>query len=521
LPINLKIKKHLPIILVLCIVLVSGLLTYKTYGTYWDEFLQRDMGKMSYNYLFHNDDALKTFMDKDYGVLIELPLYIMEVKLFANNFEASIEARHLCCFLIFMFGLAFFYALLLKLKFNSFWATIGTIMLVLSPRIYGHAFFNSKDIPLLVFYIITFYSLLLLIEKQNYRYAILHAIVTALLINIRITGVVVYPFTIFFLSLILAIEAYNQHQPFVWFKVMKLIGVYIFVSVVFIYLFWPFLWENPFHNFMMAFSNMSKFRWDGYSYLMGEHIRSIKTPWYYLPKWIAITTPVYYMVIFAGSLVLLVSGIFRKRLAFFKETNNLNQLMVLCFLIIPVLVIIVLNSTLYDSWRHVYFIYPFMIVSGLYALNTLALYLKKYKLLVPLVTVFFISFEFIKMIKSHPYHYVYFNEIPDRKRNKIVQENDFDFWGVSFKQAYEKLLQLDQRKVIKITATVSPAYYNFLLMKEHIKDCRLEFVAEESMADYYFTNYRFNPKDHSEFKDKKYFSLEYANSEFITVFKTK
>jgi hypothetical protein len=47
--------------------------TYKTYGTYWDEYLQRDMGKMSYNYVFNDDDALKTFMDKDYGVLIELP----------------------------------------------------------------------------------------------------------------------------------------------------------------------------------------------------------------------------------------------------------------------------------------------------------------------------------------------------------------------------------------------------------------------------------------------------------------
>jgi hypothetical protein len=102
-----------------------------------------------------------------------------------------------------------------------------------------------------------------------------------------------------------------------------------------------------------------------------------------------------------------------------------------------------------------------------------------------------------------------------------VQQNDVDFWGVSFKQAYEKLLQLDQRKVIKITATVSPAYYNFLLMKQNIKDCRLEFVAEESMADYYITNYRYNPNDHAEFKDKKFFSLAYANSEFITVFKVK
>ena len=495
--------------------------TYKTYGTYWDEYLQRDMGKMSYNYVFNNDDALKTFMDKDYGVLIELPLYAMEVKLFSNNFNASIEARHLCCFLIFMLGLIFFYALLLKLKFIIFWATIGTVMLVLSPRIYGHAFFNSKDIPLLVFYIIAFYTLLLLIEKQNYRYAILHALVTALLINIRVTGIIVYPLTVFFLSLFMAIDAYKNHHRFAWFKVSKLVGVYIITSVVFVYVFWPFLWEDPIRNFITAFTNMSKFRWDDYTYLMGEHIRSINTPWYYLPKWIVITTPLLYVIAFAISVLILIVNIFRKRAAFFEATYNLNQLMALSFLMLPVLIIILLNSTLYDSWRHVYFVYPFLIVSSLFALDSLSRYLKKYKWIILMITVCLTGFELVKMIESHPYHYVYFNEILEKKRNQIVQQNDVDFWGVSFKQAYEKLLQMDQRKVIKITATVSPAYYNFLLMKQNIKDCRLEFVAEESMADYYITNYRYNPNDHAEFKDKKFFSLAYANSEFITVFKVK
>ena len=349
----------------------------------------------------------------------------------------------------------------------------------------------------------------------------MHALVTALLINIRVTGIIVLPLTAFFLSLFIAIEAHKNHHRFAWFKVIKLVGVYTIVSVVFVYIFWPFLWENPIHNFTMAFSNMSKFRWDSYSYLMGEHIRSINTPWYYLPKWIAITTPLFYLMAFTASLILFFISMLRKRFAFFLQSENLYQCMVLSFLIIPLAVIIILNSTLYDSWRHVYFVYPFLIVSVLYALVALADYSKKQAWIIVLITLFLTGFELVKMIASHPYHYVYFNEIPEKKRNQMVQQNDFDFWGVSFKQAYEKLLQLDQRKVIKITSTVSPAYYNFLLMKHNIKDCRLEFVAEESMADYYITNYRFNPNDHAEFKDKKFFSLEYANSEFITVFKVK
>ena len=520
---NINYKKHLPVIILLSILLIVGLFTYKTYGTYWDEYLQRDMGKISYNYLFHHNDALKSFMDKDYGVLIELPLYAIEVALFSNNYNASIEARHLCCFLIFFIGLIFFYALLIKLKFNRLWATIGTAMLVLSPRIYGHSFFNSKDIPFMVFYIIAFYTLLLLIQKQNHKYAILHAFASALLINVRITGIIIFPFTVLFLMVFATSNSLNYQQKIPWFKMFKILLMYLISCAVFIYLFWPFLWENPIDNFSTAYTNMSKFRWDGYGYLMGEKIRSINPPWYYLPKWIAITTPVFYLFAFAASVILFFGNLFKKRISFFKDFENLFQWMALSFLIVPVLAIIYLNSTLYDTWRHVYFIYPFLLVSGLYGLSTVSNKLLKYKLqwLITAISIFFLSYELLKMIKSHPYHYVYFNEIPGQKRNEIRQKNDVDFWGVSFKQAFEKLLELDPGLKVKIFADSSPAYSNYLSLNYHHKNCRLEFVDEESKADYYITNYRYYPNDHAAMKDKIFFSLEYANSEFITVFKLK
>jgi hypothetical protein len=514
-------KKHFLIIAVLLIVLVSGLFTYKTYGTYWDEYLQRDMGKMSYNYVFHHDNALKTFMDKDYGVLIELPLYAMEVKLFANDFNASIEARHLSCFLIFFTGLIFFYFLLLALNFNTIWATIGTVMLVLSPRIYGHAFFNSKDIPLMVFYIISFYTLLLMIKKQSYGFVIIHALSTALIINVRITGVILLPLTCFFLGVFMIKDSHKSSQGKAWSKMIKLLALYIISSAVFVYIFWPYLWENPIPNFIAAYSNMSKFRWDNYTYLMGQHIHSINAPWYYLPKWIAITTPIFYLLAFAISLIFFVINLYKNRHNYFLENNILNHLMALSFLLLPIIIIIYLNSTLYDSWRHVYFIYPFLLVSALYGLTALFNSVKTNKWLVVLLCISFMGFELSKMIKSHPYHYVYFNEIPGKKYNEIKQQNDFDFWGVSFKQAYEKILQLDKRKVIKISATVSPAYYNFLFLKHQMNNCRLQFVDGDSLADYYVTNYRYNPNDHAAINNKKYFSLMYANSEFITVFKLK
>ena len=460
-------------------------------------------------------------MDKDYGVLIELPLYAMEVKLFSNDFNASIEARHLCCFLIFFAGLIFFYALLLKLKFSTGWASLGVLMLVLSPRIYGHAFFNSKDIPLLVCYIISFYTLLLLIEKQNYKFAFIHAFATGLLINIRITGIIVFPFTIIFLSAVVFMHAVKNKQAIQWLYLSKLLLFYLLSSAVIIYIFWPFLWENPIHNFITVYKNMSKFRWDNFTFLMGERISSIHAPWYYLPEWMAITTPVFYLLAFFVSLIIMCLDLIKKKRNFFTEDKNINHAMALCFLIVPLVIIIYINATLYDSWRHVYFIYPFLIVSGLYGLMALASYLKKMNWLVILVAIGCTGFEGIKMVQSHPYHYIYFNEIPDKKHNEIMKHNDMDFWGVSFKQGLEKILQSDHRDTIKIYATCSPAYYNYLFLNHTIKNCRLAFVDDEKLADYYITNYRFNPNDHAEMNNKKLFSLMYANSAFISVFKLK
>ncbi len=51
----------------------------------------------------------------------------------------------------------------------------------------------------------------------------------------------------------------------------------------------------------------------------------------------------------------------------------------------------------------------------------------------------------------------------NQSTNQIVQQNDFDYWGVSFKQAYEKILELDHRKVVKITSTMTPAYFNLYM----------------------------------------------------------
>src|SRR4029453_11921914 len=65
------------------------------------------------------------------------------------------------------------------------------IALVLSPVIFGHAFFNSKDLPFLTFFVVAMYSLVRFIDRPRLATAVVHAIASGWLIAIRVVGLLV------------------------------------------------------------------------------------------------------------------------------------------------------------------------------------------------------------------------------------------------------------------------------------------------------------------------------------------
>ena len=51
---------------------------YKDYGISTDEVVQRGTAKINMSYVFKGNKSLKTWMDRDYGVVFEAPLVILE-----------------------------------------------------------------------------------------------------------------------------------------------------------------------------------------------------------------------------------------------------------------------------------------------------------------------------------------------------------------------------------------------------------------------------------------------------------
>ena len=132
----------------------------------------------------------------------------------------------------------------------------GGLLLVLSPRIFANAFYNSKDIPFLSMYIIAVFTLLCFLEKKTFPRALIHALVCGILIDIRILGVMVpfFTFVFIFMDLVTGFRTKDGSLR----RTALSFTVYIGCLAGFTILFWPVLWDGPVHHFLRAFREMNE-----------------------------------------------------------------------------------------------------------------------------------------------------------------------------------------------------------------------------------------------------------------------
>ena len=80
-------------------------------------------------------------------------------------------------------------------------AILGCIMLVVSPRIFAHGFYDLKDIAPLTLAITSIYTLIRLLKERTLTMAMLHALSIALFIDTRVVGIFLPAVTLFFFSI--------------------------------------------------------------------------------------------------------------------------------------------------------------------------------------------------------------------------------------------------------------------------------------------------------------------------------
>ena len=486
----IKIKKKY-IIFFFLIFFFTGINIHKDYGIYWDEEIQIQIGEENLNYIknkIENSSYKNDVKNPEYGIIFEVPVTkLIQVLNISNNSE-QIYFRHLCVFLIFFISCIFFYLLILERFKCSVISIILTAILITSPRIFADSFYNSKDLVFLSLIIINFYISIIFIKNPTYKNAFLFSLFSTISICLRINGIVI-PVLIFFFIFIKYLRSdYNK-------RLIALHITTIFLLIIFTIIFWPFLWENPFENFIKSFLIFKKYNINIFSLYDGNFINNKTIPWNYSLNWIYITTPISYLILVVLGFIIFLRRIL-KRLLKINDNNNYRDLWrgnselfdLIAFSVIftSLFSIIVFKSVIYNGWRHLYYIYPFMLfISGLsikylFISNKEKNINKFFKFLIILSIFFNINW----LIKNHPFQYVFFNYLA----GKNVHNNyEMDYWGVSNKFALEKILEDTNKSIIKVSNISDTSLIaNISILKNNEK--KIEYEKNLIDSDYIINN---------------------------------
>jgi len=496
------------------LLLLLGVKNYSDYGLSWDEPDQRVIGTISYNYLFHGDDSLKTFRNADYGVGIELPLVMLEKSLQLEDSQQIFQMRHLAMHLFFLVCLFFGYLLVLEL-FKSIWlAVVAVLFFALNPILYAHSFFNTKDIPFMAMYLVCFYFIYKAFKQYRPVMFLLAGMSAGYLVNLRIMGVLLLFFVVGFIMIDLITkwkEREFRHSA------LKSLTIFLFAFFITLYITWPYLYEHPIDNLVNAFLNMSKFRWNREVLYFGDLIVANDLPWHYGPVWMAITTPLVYLLLGFTGLALIVWKLLKKPLQIFQ--NGIERhlfLYILCF-IAPFIAVITFKSVLYDGWRHLYFVYPPFVMLAIYGLFKIGETKIQWSVTVAVLATFAAAAWF--MVQNHPHQQTYFNVLLNQgKPEQVRHQFELDYWGVSYLEGINAILDMDDSPVIEMQMWSPSGENNLLLLPDSARN-RIKLTEEN--PKYFLTEYRWHPQDYPYSKEQEVYSIKVENNTILSVYKLR
>ena len=502
-----KLQNKLILIILFLIFFIVGTNIYQTYGISLDEEGTRAHGFMTLKYIYEiffpsqvpsiesyiSVPKLSDFFSKDHGAILDTLFAFIEITFSYEESKIQYLFRHYICFVLFFISTYFFY-LIVKFRFNDWrMGILGSIFLILSPRIFAESFYNNKDIAFMSLFIISLYCCLKFIYKPTLKHSLTFAITSALATDLRLMGIML-PFLA--LSFIVII---SLRENFFWKKNLIPILSFLILTPIFIILFWPYLWSDPIVNFFIAFKKFSAFPWTGKNLYLGEYIDARYVPWHYAPVWITITTPLIYIFLFTVGFYISLKRILKRLLKIeeIKEFNDLWRgkkemldLMILLNLFLPIFIVIVLNSTLSDGWRHLYFIYPSLLLISLYGFERIMYKIKRRKISTYFISLIILTLviNLFNMIKMHPHQNVYFNFLVGKN---VEEKFDIDYWALSNKQALEYILLNNDKDFIKIYRASHMNLNTSKKIFSNIEKSKIKVVSTKFEADFIISNGRY------------------------------
>ncbi len=432
-----------------------------------------------------------------HGPFFEVLLVALERQLPMEDVRDRLLLRHLCIHLIFCAGVGFFFLLLRRLLGGWRPALLGAALLVLSPRVFAHSFNNSMDIPFLATFVASMFTMLRLLERPTLLNGLAHGLACGVLIATRIAGIIAPAITLGFLVVELCAGGPARRAPV---KAAASAGACLLVTALVTVAAWPVLWSDPWRQLVTAFEISANDPWHMWEMYMGQRVKGSEVPWHFSAVWMLITTPPLYSLLVPAGLWAMASRRGGSVRAFYLQNRGLLVCLV-CFLA-PLAAVALFGSTLFNGWRHLYFVYPGFLalaVAGLVHLwrrceaagprwsRVLRGALAGAVALSMAVTGAF-------MVRSHPHQIAYFNVLVGGFSG-ARQRFQVGYWGAEYKEALEYLVRNVEGDRGSYTVylsdnptTLLPLMFNARILPPRQRH-RVHFVTSKVHGQFFITNY--------------------------------
>lgn len=453
-----KNSRFLWLLLPLLLIGAIGLSIWQDFGYSYDEHVEIMMVKWNADLLLEGEPIPQNLAY--YGTLFNFTaeaLYQLKA-LYSQNIlknpppkvtpddpypllREKVKVKHLVTFFT---SLMAYIAVMGMISFFYGWSSawVGALLLFFMPRFFAHSFYNPKDIPFAAFFSICLYALILLTRrfKRNLdrsgsrtisaQLGMLFGILIGVLSGIRFGGILLAPF--FLLAFIIAyrdVKSKTLEHLFIFHVAAGVTALGLLI------LFYPSAWANPLGWILAAFGTYSEFPHEAIQFFAGEFMLPAELPWTYLPTWVLIATPIVSLVCFLGGVCVF---LFR-----YKKLDELQKLtfVYLCLGVFFIPALIVLrDSTVYDGFRHIFFIVPpLATLAGLFVI-WLYRWFKNTGLRVLFVGSLAFLFGNLAMdyVELHPYEAIYFNELVGGYE-EASKKYTVEYWGLALTEEFKRL----------------------------------------------------------------------------------
>lgn len=386
------------------------------FGVTWDEKARHHYGEMVWEFLRGLRARTATY-DEDggqlYGGLFDTICAAVERYVPANRYVV----RHALNATFGWVGVLYVGRLAARL-FGQWAGVLGLILVAASPRYFADSMNNPKDLPFAAATVAALYYFSTISPKWPYvsrSTAIKIVLALAVALNIRAAALLYLGyFGLLVIGFVVLERQFTRSRLLDTVARLAAVtaGVLLLGTV-----FWPWAMASPFVRPIQALISFANAPYGADVLFNGRPVPSDNLPWYYVPVWLLISTP---PVVLVG---LVLAALFTRR----EWLPGLSMLAAIT--VLPIVLVVAQNSTLYDGIRHMLFVYPVMVVLAaagwLAALSRRDLLVRRIAgvlLVIGLVNV--LAFD----VRAHPNQSAYFNELVGGPRGAFARY-DMDYWG--------------------------------------------------------------------------------------------